>query len=75
MVVITPEDSVLHELNSTASYIWNHASGERTTAEIAQLLAVACGVDEETALRDTQDLVEHLSRTKLLLVSSTEGEL
>ena len=28
MVIISPEDSQVHELNETASLIWKHAGGE-----------------------------------------------
>jgi hypothetical protein len=66
VVVISPEDSVLHELNPTAGFIWKHSTGERTAAEIAQLLAAEYDVDAATALADTRELIAELAAKKLL---------
>ena len=67
VVIISPEDSVLHELNETASFIWKHATGERTAEEIAGRVAGEYDVDSETALHDTCELVNHLEQKKLLV--------
>jgi hypothetical protein len=72
VVIVSPEDSVLHELNSTGSFIWKHAIGEQTSAEIAQLLADRCDVVLETALVDTEEFIERLHVTKLLLLVPQE---
>lgn len=66
VVVISPEDSVLHELNPTAGFIWKHATGERTAEEIARLLADEFEVDAATALADTRELIAELAAKKLL---------
>ena len=66
VVVISPEDSVLHELNPTAGFIWKHATGERTTEEIARLLADEYDVDAATALADTREMIAELAAKKLL---------
>ena len=66
VVVISPADSVLHELNPTAGFIWKHATGERTTEEIARLLADEFEVDAATALADTRELIAELAAKKLL---------
>jgi len=70
VVVISPEDSVLHELNPTAGFIWKHATGERTAEEIAVLLAAEYDVDAPTALADTRELIAELAGKKLLHMES-----
>jgi hypothetical protein len=70
VVVISAEDSILHELNETASFIWKLSTGERTTREIARLLAEEFDVDLETALTDTRALVEELLRKNILHLAS-----
>jgi hypothetical protein len=67
VVIISPEDSVLHELNETASLVWKEADGTRTSQEIAQRLAEDFEVEESVALADTCELVSHLEEKKLLI--------
>mgnify|MGYP001608224643 CR=1 FL=1 len=67
VVIISPEDSVLHELNETASFIWKQATGEHTAEEIARRMADEFNVDGETALADACELVNHLEQKKLLV--------
>jgi hypothetical protein len=73
VVVISPEDSVLHELNPTAGFIWKHATGERTAEEIARLLADEFEVDAATALADTRELIAELAAKKLLRTGSASA--
>jgi hypothetical protein len=73
VVVISPEDSSVHELNETASFIWNALNGERTSAEIAALLSKEYDVVPEEALAHTQELIVSLQEKKLLLVTQEVG--
>jgi Coenzyme PQQ synthesis protein D (PqqD) len=73
VVVISPEDSSVHELNDTASFIWNAMNGERTSAEIAALLSEEYDVLPEVALAHTQELIASLQEKKLLLVVQEVG--
>ena len=66
VVVISPTDSVLHELNSTGSFIWKQANGERTVEEIAAQVAEEFDVSAEVALADTRAFLEMLAEKKLL---------
>lgn len=53
----------VHQLNSTASYIWDHCDGARTVEEVVAGLANDFSVDIETARRDvlkTLEVFEHL---------------
>jgi len=71
IVIISPEDSVVHELNPTASFIWKQLSRNCSTGEIAQQLADEFEVSRETALADTNELVESLAGMRLLSAAET----
>jgi len=73
-VIISPDESVLHELNDTGSFVWRHIDGQHTAAQIASLLAAEYDVAPETALQDTEALVADLGQRKLLVrARSTNG--
>jgi hypothetical protein len=66
-VIISPEESVLHELNETGSFIWQRVDGKRSVADIAELLVVEYNVTREEALADTEALLAQLASRKLLI--------
>jgi hypothetical protein len=66
IVIISPEDSQVHELNETAALIWKHADGGQTVEEIAADIAVAYDVTSESARRDVAELIAHLEEKQLL---------
>jgi hypothetical protein len=66
VVVISPEDSVVHELNETASFIWKHAERGRNVSEIADLLTTEFRVGVIQAKADTQSLLAVFSQKGLL---------
>ena len=66
VVIISPEDSVLHELNETASFIWKRATGEHSVPQIAAQLAAEFEVDAATAEHDTAELLEQFTNKRLL---------
>lgn len=73
VVIISPQDSVLHELNETASLVWKQADGTRTAQQIAARLAEEYEVEEATALADTLELVARLAEKNLLLCGTAGG--
>ena len=66
IVIISPEHSMVHELNPTASCIWKKVDGTRTTDEIAVQLAAEFDVTRESALADVHELAENLLASCLL---------
>jgi hypothetical protein len=66
VVIISPADSVIHQLNPTASFIWQRANGTRTPAEIAALLADRYAVSPAQAEADAAELLAQLSEKRLL---------
>ena len=67
IVIISPNNSVLHELNETASFVWKQLDGRRSGAEIATSLAAEYDVKPEDALGDIETLVEELASRQLLV--------
>jgi len=73
IVIISPERSMVHELNPTASFIWKKVDGKRTTDEIAEQLAAEFDVTRESALADVHELAEGLV-ANCLLSAQERGE-
>lgn len=65
-VVFDRHHGLIHQLNSTAHYIWERCDGHATGADIAQQLAEAFGVDPKIATADVVTLVAQLYTLELL---------
>ena len=75
-VIISPSESVMHELNDTGSFLWKNIDGHKSAEELAALLAENYEVTPSTALTDAQSLLEEMASRKLLVpVPATGGEL
>jgi Coenzyme PQQ synthesis protein D (PqqD) len=75
-VIISPTDSVMHDLNDTGSFLWKNIDGHRSDAELAGLLAESYEVTPDVALTDTRALLEEMSSRKLVVpVPATGGDL
>jgi hypothetical protein len=75
-VIISPSESVMHELNDTGSFLWKNIDGHKSVEELAALLAENYEVTPGTALTDAQSLLEEMASRKLLVpVPATGGEL
>jgi hypothetical protein len=66
-VIISPGESVMHELNNTGSLVWRNIDGHRKAEDLARLLVEQYDVTQEVALADTLSLLAELSTRKLLL--------
>jgi hypothetical protein len=74
-VIISPNDSVMHELNDTGSFLWKNVDGYKSALDLAALLAENYEVALDIALTDTQSLLEEMSSRKLLVpVPAAVGE-
>jgi hypothetical protein len=71
-VIISPGESVMHELNDTGSFVWRNIDGHRNAEDLASLLVEQYEVTRETALADTISLLEELSTRKLLLPAGSQ---
>jgi hypothetical protein len=72
-VIISPNDSVMHELNDTGSFLWKNIDGKKSAAELAELLVENYEVTPDIALSDTQALLGEMSSLKLLVTVSAIG--
>jgi hypothetical protein len=72
-VIISPNDSVMHELNGTGSFLWKSIDGKKSAAELAELLAENYEVSADIALSDTQALLEEMSSRKLVMTIPVAG--
>jgi hypothetical protein len=72
VIIISPEDNFLHELNETASLLWSHADGVRDLAQIAARIAEAYDVPIEEARVDAAELIAALVERKLLSMDPVE---
>jgi len=73
VVIISPDDSVLHELNETASAVWRHIDGKLPLGEIVKTLAETYDAPVETVQADVEELAADLTAKNLLLTSEGEG--
>jgi hypothetical protein len=74
-VIISPEDSHVHELNETASLIWKSADGKHSEDEIAQAVAESYDVGLTEAKADVDELIDVLSAKGLLVAPQTREVL
>ena len=72
-VIISPNDSVMHELNDTGSFLWKNIDGKRSAADLAELLVQSYEVTPDVALSDTQSLLEDMSARKLVVTVPATG--
>ena len=73
-VIISPEDSHVHELNETASLVWKRADGKHSADELARVVVESYDVGLAAAKADVDELIEALS-VKGLLVRPEKQEV
>lgn len=66
VVVISPQDSLVHELNETASFVWKQADRGCGVREIARLLSQEFCVEAPQARLDTEELLRVLQQKGLV---------
>ena len=66
MLVLDGRAELIHQLNPTASFIWQQAQSGSTAEEIAAALAEEYDVDPETAHRDVAATLARLKELNLV---------
>ncbi len=66
VLILDTESDLIHQLNATASFIWNGCDGATSEAQIAAALAKAFDIGHDTALKDVLDTVSALRALKLI---------
>jgi Coenzyme PQQ synthesis protein D (PqqD) len=75
VVVLDPEKRLIHEFNTTASFIWNLCRGRADPSTIAAELSDAYHVDLESATRDVTSTLAQLDKLGLLAISVTSDSV
>jgi coenzyme PQQ synthesis protein D (PqqD) len=65
-VVLDRQAGLVHQLNPTASYVWERCDGHSTVADIAHQLAQAFDVDPTVAIHDAQMIIRQMQDSQLL---------
>ena len=66
ILVLDPERDQVHQLNASASLIWQHYDSGADLEEIATRLAMEFDLDEDKAKRDVRAALEDFRRLELI---------
>jgi hypothetical protein len=66
IVVLDRQKGLIHQLNQTATYIWERCDGQATVEDLAAQLAEAFDVASETASKDVVRVVRQFQDLQLL---------
>lgn len=75
VVIISPQDSVVHELNETASFIWKQVGSARDAAEIATKIEAKYSISASEAQQDTAEFLASLAAKGLLQIEEARGNV
>lgn len=65
-LVLDLQSGHIHQLNATASFIWQQCDGNTPNAKIANLLVQQFEVSDDVAARDVAEVIEKLQELNLL---------
>ncbi len=74
MIVLDREHDLIHQLNKTATFIWNHCDGQQSASEIANAVCENFEVDETTAIKEVIETLERLQNLRLVGDDQTENK-
>ena len=66
LIVLDREHDLIHQLNMTATFIWEHCDGQQSAAEIANALCENFEIDEATAIKEVIETLERLQNLQLI---------
>jgi hypothetical protein len=72
-LVLDLETDRIHQLNATASFIWNNFDRAPTPDAMANLLALEFDVAQDTALSDVESTLRTLRELKLIVGDGSEA--
>jgi hypothetical protein len=65
-IILDRPHGKLHELNTTAGYVWRCCDGRATVSEIVTATAREFAADPSTVERDVADILQQLERAQLI---------
>ncbi len=69
-VILDRQQNLIHQLNGTATYVWERCDGNTSLPRIAIELAEAFDVPQEIATRDLTTLIQQFHDLHLLVYNS-----
>ena len=66
MIVLDREHDLIHQLNKTATFIWEHCDGQQSAADIANSVCENFDFDEATAIKEVLETLERLQNLRLI---------
>ena len=70
VVILDRDAEKIHQLNSTASFVWNRLESTSDVAQIARELSGEFDVEVDAALVDVRRIVGELQKLRLLVPST-----
>lgn len=71
IVIVDKDSGEVHQLNPTASYIWELFDGHTTIEQVKESVANDFNIDRTQASADVAAVVEQLKTLNLLVVSAS----
>lgn len=65
--IVNTKTSHLHELNMTATFVWEHIDGKNGIDELAKLLSGEYDIDPSAAAKDVSELLGTLRKDGLVV--------
>ena len=66
LIILDRDRDLIHQLNKTATFIWEHCDGKQSAAEIANAVCENFEVDESTAIKEVIEMLERLRDLQLI---------
>ena len=73
VVILDQDAGRVHQLNSTASFVWDRLDGQTPLRSIVEGLCERFDVEYETARRDAETIMDRFREAELLEPGETAG--
>jgi hypothetical protein len=67
LLLLDTESDRIHQLNTTAGFIWRQCDGDQSPDEIAEMLVAEFAVDSQVAVQDVVDTLGKLQALNLVV--------
>ena len=74
LLILDMQNNQIHQLNATASYVWNEFDGRKSPVELSIAFANHFGIDIETAKNDVEQVISMLKSLNLFVDTAESKE-
>ena len=74
LLILDMQNNQIHQLNPSASYVWNEFDGWRSPVDLAIAFANRFGIDIETAKNDVERVISQLKSLNLFVETKPASE-